>query len=140
MERGALDCALYADEVIPQDFHYRPLFRDGFALVCRAPRALARQQSLSALKLLNAAAAFPQFALRYAFGRGHVTDDVYRRLGLDSPQMCLEAPYFYAGACAWRGSCRGVCVAIVPGLSPMGELLPKLLPGREELQGFHETD
>lgn len=111
LERGALDCALYADEVIPQDFHYRTLFRDGYALVCRAGHALARQQSLSALKLLKAAAAFPQFAPRYAFGRGHVTDDVYRRLGLDSPQMCLEAPYFYAGA---QAVIHGDLVAVLP--------------------------
>ena len=111
LERGALDCALYADEVIPQDFHYRTLFRDGYALVCRAGHSLTRQRGSSALKLLKAAAAFPQFAPRYASGRGHVTDDVYRRLGLDSPQMCLEAPYFYAGA---QAVIHGNLVAVLP--------------------------
>lgn len=111
MERGALDCALYADEVIPQDFHYKTLFRDGYALVCRAGHPLARQQGLSALKLLKAASSFPQFAPRYAFGRRHVTDDVYRRLGLESPQMCIEAPYFYAGA---QAVVHGDLVAVLP--------------------------
>ena len=111
LERGELDCALYADELIPQDFHYRTLFRDGYVLVCRAAHPLARQQGLSALKLLKAAAAYPQFAPRYAFRRGHVTDDVYRRLGLESPQMCLEAPYFYAGA---QAVIHGDLVAVLP--------------------------
>ena len=97
LERGELDCALYADEEIPQDFHYRTLFQDGYALVCRAGHPLARQRGLSALKLLKAAAAFAQFAPRYPFERGHVTDNIYRTLGLESPRLCLEAPYFYAG-------------------------------------------
>lgn len=102
MERGELDGALYADEPIPADFHYRPLFLDGYALVCRAEHPLARNARraarVGAPALLDAARAWPHFAPRYPFGHGFVTDDVYKRLGLNSPRFVLEAPYFYAGA------------------------------------------
>ena len=111
LERGELDCALYADDLIPQDFHYRTLFQDGYALVCRAGHPLTRRKGLSALNLLKAAAAFAQFAPRYPFGRGHVTDNVYRTLGLESPRLCLEAPYFYAGA---QSVVHGDLVAVLP--------------------------
>lgn len=49
-------------------------------------------------QLLLAAAQYPQFAPRYPYGRSHVTDNVYRTLGLPSPHIFLEAPYFYSGA------------------------------------------
>ena len=111
LERGEVDLALYADDVIPQDFHYRTLFQDGYALVCRAGHPLTRQQGLSAPKLLKAAAAFAQFAPRYPFGPGHVTDNIYRTLGLESPRLCLEAPYFYAGA---QAVVHGDLVAVLP--------------------------
>lgn len=111
LERGEYDCALYADEVIPQDFHYRTLFQDGYALVCRAGHPLTRRRGLSTLKLLQAAAAYAQFAPRYPFERGHATDDIYRTLGLESPRLCLEAPYFYAGA---QAVVHGDLVAVLP--------------------------
>ncbi|MEO8280107.1 MAG: LysR family transcriptional regulator [Ideonella sp.] len=111
LERGEYDCALYADDVIPPDFHYRTLFQDGYALVCRSGHPLTQRRGLSALKLLNAAAAFEQFAPRYPFGRGHATDNVYDSLGLQSPRLCLEAPYFYAGA---QAVVHGNLVAVLP--------------------------
>ena len=111
LERGEFDCALYADDVLPPDFHYRCLFQDGYALVCRAGHPLTLQPGLSALKLLKAAASFAQFAPRYPSGRGHVTDDVYRTLGLESPRFCLEAPYFYTGA---QSVVQGDLVAVLP--------------------------
>ncbi len=111
LERGEYDCALYADDAIPPDFHCRTLFQDGYALVCRAGHPLTRQRGLSTLKLLQAAAAFAQFAPRYPFGRGHATDNIYRTLGLESPRLCLEAPYFYAGA---QAVVHGDLVAVLP--------------------------
>lgn len=111
LERGALDCALYADDVIPQDFHFRTLFCDGYAIVCRAGHPLSRQRGLSARQLLKAAGAFAQFAPRYPLGRGHMTDNVYRRVGLASPAFGLEAPYFYAGA---QAVLLGDLVAVLP--------------------------
>lgn len=98
LERGEIDGALYADEPIPADFHYRPLFEDRYALVCREDHPLARSRRARDGPLLEAARAYPHFAPRYPFGRGFVTDNVYARLGLDSPSYVLEAPYFYAGS------------------------------------------
>lgn len=96
IERGDMDCALYADETIPPDFHYRTLFQDGYALVCRAGHPITKHAQTGWKKLLVAAAQYPQFAPRYPSGRTHVTDNIYRTLGLESPRLVLESPYFYS--------------------------------------------
>ena len=98
LERGALDCALFADGPLPPDFHSRRLFEDGYVLMCRRGHPLLVHAHASAKRLLTAAAAYPQFAARYPGQRGHVTDDVYRRLNMAPAPMAVEAPYFYAGA------------------------------------------
>ena len=46
LERGELDWALYADDTIPPDFHYRTLFQDSYSLVCRAGHPLRRHRRL----------------------------------------------------------------------------------------------
>ncbi len=111
LERGELDCALCADDFLPNDFHFRTLFRDGYALLCAASHPLARLREHSARAVLEAAAAYPQFAVRYPTRLQYATDDVYRTLGLPSPAFRVEAPYFLAG----RGAtAQGLLVGIVP--------------------------
>lgn len=112
LESGEIDAALYADEPIPADFHYRPLFRDGYALVCRSDHPLVRKRPrCGASTLLEAARAWPHFAPRYPIGPGFVTDNVYARLGMAAPRFVLEAPYFYAGA---HAVLSGNLVAVLP--------------------------
>lgn len=111
LERGELDCALHADEPTPPDFHARALFTDRYAVICKTGHALVRQSAGPPRKLLAAAAAYPQFAVRYPGQRGYVTDNVYRTLGLPGPRLIAEAPYFYAGA---RVVLDGDLVAVLP--------------------------
>lgn len=98
LECGALDCALYADDPLPPDFHSRRLFEDSYVLICRRGHPLLAQARGPARRLLAAAAAYPQFAARYPGQRGLVTDDVYRRLRMAPAPLAVEAPYFYVGA------------------------------------------
>ncbi len=111
LQRGLLDCALYADEPIPPDFHSRRLFSDGYALVYRTGHPLQKTKQATARGMLTAASEFPQFAPRYAFGRTHITDDVYSRMGMPIPRLALEAPHFSVGALAVL---TGEVVAVLP--------------------------
>lgn len=111
LERGDLDCALYADEDLPADFHYRTLFSDGYALVCRPDHPILGHSALAALELLRQASAYPHFALRYPGKSAYITDDVYARLQLPSPPLRAELPYFHAGSAAIEGS---DLLAVVP--------------------------
>lgn len=117
LERGELDVALYADEPIPPDFHYRRLFTDSYALVCHREHPLAtwvatgrtsqaRQQSL-----LKESSRYPHFAPRFVAGPGFATDNVYDRLGLPAPHFVLQSPYFDIGI---RSVLQAGLVSVLP--------------------------
>ncbi|MFB9241267.1 LysR family transcriptional regulator [Massilia antarctica] len=111
LERGDLDCALYADDELPDDFHYRTLFSDGYGLICRRGHPILAQAALPALELLRQAATHPHFAVRYPGKGAYVTDNVYERLDLPQPQLSVELPYFHAGSAAVEAS---DLLAVVP--------------------------
>ncbi len=111
LERGELDCALYADMTLPPDFHFRRLFKDGYSFVCRRQHPLAAYQSANGKTLLKEAAKFPQSAPRYLAARQYVTDDLYSRLGLKPASIVLASPYFHA---ALEGVVSSDLVSVVP--------------------------
>lgn len=95
LERGELDCALYADEALPPDFHFRKLFTDGYAFVCRRKHPLSAHGKASGRVLLKEAAKHPQSAPRYLASRRYVTDDIYSQLGLQPIHVVMASPYFH---------------------------------------------
>ncbi|PVE44065.1 LysR family transcriptional regulator [Limnohabitans planktonicus II-D5] len=95
LERGELDCALYSDEPLSPDFHYRTLFTDGYALVCQPNHPLASLGKMDSKSLLEDAAHYPQWAPRYLSSRRYMTDNVYERLGLKSSNIVLATPSFH---------------------------------------------
>jgi DNA-binding transcriptional LysR family regulator len=97
LERGELDCALYADEPLSSDFHVRRIFADGYACVCRREHPLAAIKASSASVLLKEAAKYPQSVPRYLASQRHITDDVYAQLGLPPAKIVVATPYFQAG-------------------------------------------
>jgi len=111
LERGELDCAFYADDPLPPDFHSRRLFDDGYAFVCHPKHPLASHQGSSAKALLKEAAKYPQIAPRYLASRRYVTDDIYSRLGLQPSTVVIASPYFHT---ALEGVASGGLVSVVP--------------------------
>jgi DNA-binding transcriptional LysR family regulator len=111
LERGELDCALYADEPLPPDFHYRSLFHDGYAFVCRRGHPLTAYGQASGKTLLKEAAKFPQTAPRYLTSRRYVTDNLYGRLGLKPASIVMASPYFHA---ALEGVVSSDLMSVVP--------------------------
>jgi DNA-binding transcriptional LysR family regulator len=111
LERGELDCALYSDEVLPPDFHYRRLFSDGYAFVCHPGHPLALLADASSQVLLAAASEFPQNAPRYIESRRYVTDDLYSRLNLKPAHIVMASPYFHS---ALESVLTSDLVAVVP--------------------------
>jgi len=111
LERGELDCALYSDEALPPDFHYRKLFSDGYALVCNQQHPLAALKKPGGKALLAEAAPYPQCAPRYLASRRYLTDNLYERLGLKPSPTVVASPYFYT---ALESVLRDDWVAVVP--------------------------
>lgn len=101
LEQGQLDFAMYADAALPGEFHYRNLFREHYVLLGSPAHPLWRNLPPGPLDAtaLRAASAYPHAAVRYPSGSTHETDDVYRRLGLPSPHLRMELPYFSASSC-----------------------------------------
>jgi DNA-binding transcriptional LysR family regulator len=95
LERGELDCAFYADEPLPPDFHYRSLFSDGYALVCRQQHPLAALPKVAYRTLLKEAAKHPLWLPRYISSRRYLTDNIYAQFGLPAPCIAMASPYFY---------------------------------------------
>lgn len=96
LERGEMDCALYADESLPLDFHYRKLFNDGYAFVCRRKHPLAAYAPATGKALLKEASKFAHNAPRYLASRRYITDDIYTRLGLEPANIVMASAYFHA--------------------------------------------
>jgi DNA-binding transcriptional LysR family regulator len=111
LERGELDCALYSDEALPPDFHYRKLFLDGYAFVCHLEHPLAAFNKKSTPLLLEEASAYPQNVPRYLASRQYVTDDIYARFGIKPANTVMASPYFHS---ALECVLAGELISVVP--------------------------
>jgi DNA-binding transcriptional LysR family regulator len=100
LEQGKLDFALYTDDAIPAEFHYRTLFKEHYALLGPAVHPLWDRIGPGDVDkaALREASEYPHFAVRYLSGVEHETDDIYRNLELPRPLFRLEVPYFSFGA------------------------------------------
>ena len=93
LERGDLDLALYADDVLPPDFHARDLFQESYALIVRRGHPLARSR-LRGAALIARAAGYSQVVARCPSGRTFGSDDVLAKLGAPTHHIALALPYF----------------------------------------------
>lgn len=98
LEQGQLDLALYADDALPPDFHFRDLFRERYAALIRSGHPLLTVPRGTALlqgrPLLMRLAQFPQVVARYPLRRQHMVDDVLQRMGAPEYHVSVELPYF----------------------------------------------
>ena len=94
LETGRLDLALDAESHLPENFHFRTLFKENYACLVRQGhpllKALRRDGSLNP----SLASAYPQIVLLYPVGNRLEGDDVLARLGHPAKRVSLKTPYF----------------------------------------------
>ena len=105
LENGALDAALYPEADLPQDFHFKSLFRDDYVLV--ADEAHLPEGRLSFEKFLNRR----RIVMLYPDGHRTLSDDVLGEFGAASSLIVLKTPYFTSAMWALPGS---DLVAVLP--------------------------
>ena len=105
LENGALDAALYPEADLPQDFHFKSLFRDDYVLV--ADESHLPQGRLSFERFLNRR----RIVMLYPDGRLTLSDDVLGDFGAPSSLIVLKTPYFTSAMWALPGS---DLVAVLP--------------------------
>jgi len=118
LEQGRLDMALYADSELPPDFHYKTLFKDGYACVMRKGHPLAGSGSDIVDMLSN----WPRAVILYPDGHQLLADDIIARslgsndLGNGKPvsdatgRVALLTPYFMSAPWAIANSDLVMCV------------------------------
>ncbi|MGN6702396.1 MAG: LysR family transcriptional regulator [Burkholderiaceae bacterium] len=94
LEQGNLDVALYADDRIPPDFHYRDLFRETYVVIARRGHSLCKARGKTLPRFLAMLAEHRQIMARFPSGRVYATDDVLARLGAPSHKVGVAIPYF----------------------------------------------
>lgn len=94
LERGDLDVALYADDRIPPDFHYRDLFRETYVAIARHGHPLRKARGKALPKFLEILAEHRQIMARFPSGHVHATDNVLQRLAATAHKASVAIPYF----------------------------------------------
>ena len=94
LETGNIDLALYADDPIPNDFHFSELFCETYVLVVRKAHPLMKFANMPLTKLLSEVSRFQYIVARYPNNHIDVGDDVLKRLGARMGQPTISLPYF----------------------------------------------
>lgn len=144
LERGELDVALYADSMLPQDFHARDLFIDHYVCMMRKGHPLARL--LSATKpdarkseaMLAQIAAQPQVLLLYPDGHKMSADNILAALGHAPRHVGLRIPYFMTAPWVVANSDMVMCLParIAVKLSGLSAVQIFPLPAKPQTFGY----
>ena len=115
LEQGRIDLALYADDPLPPDFHYRDLYRESYAVLMRRDHPLHQRMSSRRKKnLINWLAEYPHVVASYPSGRRYLADDVLAQLNGLGHHIAIELPYFLAAPRLLVGTDR---VMLLPALA-----------------------
>ena len=131
LEQGRVDLALYADDSLPPDFHYRDLYRETYAVLMRRGHPLQRAASSGRRKsLLDRLADYPHVVASYPSGRRYLADDVLARLKGPAHHIAIEMPYFIAAPWLLKGTDRVMLLPVIAAraLAQSGELAWMPLP------------
>lgn len=115
LENGKCDLALYADDDLPPDFHYRELYRDSYALVMRQGHpALASSpvdlpDFMSVLSVLKAS---PRAVIMYPEGHQLLPDDILAKFTMGGSEAVLRTPYFMSMPWAIAQTDLVLCVPV----------------------------
>ncbi len=136
LEGGQLSSALYADGDLPNDFHTRDLFEEGYSCLLRSEHpalALLGESGSTAAEVLGG---YARAVMMFPDGRRTLVDDVMSRLtATPDGRATLRTPYFLSGPLALQHSDIVMCIPSRAArlLARMGELACVDLP---EAAGF----
>ena len=118
LEQGRLDMALYADSELPPDFHYKTLFKDGYACLMRHGHPLAG----SGIDIVEGLSKWPRAVILYPDGHQLLADDIIadsvvnfgtgndKTVSSESGHIALRTPYFMSAPWAIAASDLVMCV------------------------------
>ena len=94
LETGRLDMALDADHELPENFHFRTLFKEKYASLVRKGHPLLKALRKDGSLNPRAACVYPQIVLLYPVGDRLEGDDVLAQLGHAAGRIAIKTPYF----------------------------------------------
>ncbi|MEQ5777580.1 LysR family transcriptional regulator [Thalassospira sp. NFXS8] len=110
LEEGRTDFALYTDEILPQGFHYAPLFDESFALLLRSDHPILDSRDHSGHIAPSELATLPRVVLLYPDGSKMGVDDPLAEYGRQFGPGDLRTPHFLSAPLSVIGSDFVLCV------------------------------
>ena len=136
LEQGLLSFALYADADLPNDFHKRDLFQEGYSCVLRSGHPALAQLQAGGSTPADVLSGYARIAMVFPDGRRTLVDDVLSRLkATPDTKATFRSPYFLSSPLALVHSDMIICVPSRAArlLARMGGLACIALP---EAAGF----
>ena len=94
LETGRLDLALDAESPLPDNFHFRTLYKENYACLVRSGHPLLDKLRDDGSLNPALAATFPQLVLLYPIGDRLEGDDPLALLGHPAERVAMRTPYF----------------------------------------------
>ena len=94
LETGRVDLALDVESHLPENFHFRTLFKEKYACLVRQGHPLLKTLRKDGSLNPGLASTYPQIVLLYPVGNRLEGDDVLARLGHPAKRIALKTPYF----------------------------------------------
>lgn len=94
LETGRLDLALDAESQLPENFHFRTLFKEQYACLVRRDHPVLKSLRKDGSLNPGSASAYPQIVLLYPVGDRLEGDDVLTVLGRPAKRVAMKTPYF----------------------------------------------
>lgn len=111
LEQGHLSFALYADSDLPNDFHTRDLFEEGYSCLLRSEHPALSRLAESGSTAAEVLGGYARAVVMFPDGRRTLVDDVMSRLtATPDSRATLRTPYFLSGPLALEHSDMIMCV------------------------------
>ena len=94
LETGRLDMALDADSRLPENFHFRTLFKEKYACLVRHGHPLLKVLRKDGSLRPSLASGYPQIVLLYPVGDRLEGEDILAQLGYPARRIAMRTPYF----------------------------------------------
>lgn len=94
LETGRLDMALDVESDLPENFHFRTLFKEKYACLVRNGHPVLKTLRRDGSLRPSSASVYPQIVLLYPVGDRLEGDDVLTQLGHPARRIAMKTPYF----------------------------------------------